>query len=47
MNRSHLEHIAYVTASNTITVIASNNTGSAIDLSNRDYNILLLKQATY
>ena len=38
---------AYVTAADTVTVIASNNTASAIDLTSRDYNILLLKQATY
>jgi len=38
---------AYVTETDTITVIASNNTSSAIDLGNRDYNILLFKQAIY
>jgi hypothetical protein len=38
---------AYVTAANTVTVIASNNTASAIDLTSRNYNILLIKQATY
>lgn len=38
---------AYVTAADTVTVIASNNTASAIDLTSRDYNILLIKQATY
>jgi hypothetical protein len=38
---------AYVTAADTVTVIASNNTASAIDLTSRNYNILLIKQATY
>ena len=45
--QSFLILTAYVTAADTITVIASNNTGSAIDLVSQAYNILLIKQASY
>ena len=45
--QSFLILTAYVTAADTITVIASNNTGSAIDLASQAYNILLIKQASY